>query len=92
MEESLAGHRTHLGSGALSASGNHPDQDTWGHRSGNHPAPSDVVARRSRNGERSCDPGSSQPTPERIAPFASHDLSHSQPSVSERGFTVRYIV
>jgi hypothetical protein len=24
----LSGHRTHLGSGALSASGNHPDQDT----------------------------------------------------------------
>ena len=45
--------------------------------------------RRSRHGERSRDPGSSQPTPERIAPFVSHDLSHSQPSVSERGFTVR---
>ena len=33
------------------------------------------------HGERSRDPGSSQPAPERIAPFASHDLSHSQPSV-----------
>ncbi len=57
-----------------------------------HPAPSDVVARRSRNGERSRDPGSSQPSPSRIAPFASHALSHSQPSAEERGFTVRYII
>ena len=28
----------------------------------------------------------------RVAPFASHDLSHSQPSDQERGFTVRDIV